>query len=209
MTTTTSRSGRWPFALAGVAASAWAFFLLPPQLQTWSTDAGMPPWLRELASLPVYDGLRDAADAVGLTDHYALFGAAVAPSFVLLAIALRPATRTLGILGALLHWVTLLTALIVVISYVTHALPAPWNGLWGAEALGLALMGLLALACGVVAVLRRASPVWPSVMLTLLLPVTVASTVLFGYWPHGSLVLMGIWLAIIALGWPDTVPRRR
>ncbi|WP_166880404.1 hypothetical protein [Salinibacterium sp. ZJ450] len=52
-------------------------------------------------------------------------------------------------------------------------------------------------------------PTWPAVMLALLLPVTVAGTVLFGYWPHGSLVLMGIWLAIIALGWPETVPGRR
>jgi hypothetical protein len=200
---------RLSFVLAGVGASVWAFFLLPPQLQVWAGGAGMPGWLRALNELPVYDGLRAGLDGVGLTDHYAVLGAAIAPSFVLLAIALRPITRTLGILGGVLYWVTLLSALLVVVSYVTHALPRPWNALWGTEALALAFIGLLAIACAILAILRRARPTWPVVMLMLVLPVLVASTLLFGYWPHGSLILLGLWVAGIAVGWPESVPRHR
>jgi hypothetical protein len=43
----------------------------------------------------------------------------------------------------------------------------------------------------------------------LLLPITVAGTVLFGYWPHGSLILLGLWVAVIAVGWPESVARHR
>ncbi|WP_157157521.1 hypothetical protein [Diaminobutyricimonas sp. LJ205] len=200
---------RLPFVLAGVGAAVWAFFLLPPQLHTWVTSYGMPAWLRAINDLPVYDGLRAGLDSVGLTDHYAVFGAAIAPSFVLLAIAFRPVTRTLGLLGGVLYWVTLLSAVLVVLSYLTHALPSPWNALWGSEALALAVIGLLAIACAILALVRRVRPGWPAVMLMLLLPIAVASTLLFGYWPHGSLILMGLWVAVIAYGWPGSAGDHR
>jgi hypothetical protein len=96
-----------------------------------------------------------------------------------------------------------------VLSYVTHALPRPWNALWGSEALALAVIGLLGIACAILALIRQVRPVWPAVMLMLLLPITVASTVLFGYWPHGSLILLGLWVAVIAVGWPESVARHR
>jgi len=206
---TTRTRTRLPAVLAGIAASAWAFFLLPPQLHVWTGSYGMPAWLRVLNELPIYDGLRAALTGVGLTDYYAIFGAAIAPSFVLLAIALRPVTRTLGVLGGVLHWVSMLSAVLVMVSYLTHALPRPWNALWGSEAFALAIVGLLAIACAVVALARRMRPVWPAVMLMLLLPVAVASTVLFGYWPHGSLILLGLWVSVIAVGWPERVTRHR
>lgn len=193
---------RLPDVIAGVGASAWAFFLLPPQLHVWSTSYGMPAWLRAINELPVYDGLRAAAAAVGWTDLYVVFGAPSALSFLLLALALRPVTRTLGLVGALLFWLLLLGAPITFISYVSHDWPEPWDALWGAEAFVLALAGLLALAGAIVALVRRVRPWWAVVLLGLMLVFEVAGTLLLGYWPHGTLVPMGVVAAVLALVWP-------
>lgn len=197
---------RAPAAISGALASAWALFLLPAQLMAWYEP---PRWAQWADRLPWYDGMRGAADAVGWTDHYALFGAAIAPSFLLLAVGMRPVASRLGVAGALLYWVTLAGVPVTLISYIGHAWPRPWNALWGAEALVLVIMGVLALGCGVVAGVRRERPWWAVLMLGLLLVVEVGSTLLFGYWPHGTMVLTGLWIAILALGWRrgDTADR--
>lgn len=67
----------------GVAASLWAALLLPPQLVEWS-PADTPEWIAHLATADVYEWLSSLGAAVGLTDPYFLFGAGVAPSFLLI-----------------------------------------------------------------------------------------------------------------------------
>src|SRR5690606_8209190 len=83
---------------AGVIASVWAAFLLPPQLVVWSLS-DTPEWMVRLASSTMYEWLTARGASVGLTDPYFLYGAAVAPSFLLIGWVLTHATRGLGWTG--------------------------------------------------------------------------------------------------------------
>src|SRR5690606_27218255 len=91
---------------AGVIASVWAAFLLPPQLVVWSLS-DTPEWMVRLASSTMYEWLTARGASVGLTDPYFLYGAAVAPSFLLIGWVLTHATRGLGWTGRALSWITL------------------------------------------------------------------------------------------------------
>jgi hypothetical protein len=189
---------------AAVAASLWAFLLLPPQQAAWSGD-DIPPWLGVLDRMPFYDGIRLWLQAIGQQDFYLAFGAAASVSFVLVWFATGPVFAELGRLGRVLGALVLITAPITALSYLNHSTDAPLHGLWGAEAFMLIFIGMLALVTAIFA--RRGSgvPVWERVLLGLTLPILVASTFLFTYWPHGSLVGLGLQAAALA-AWGKRAP---
>lgn len=183
---------------AALAAALWAFFLLPPQQAVWSAGGGVPAWLMALDGLPVYDGIRLWLQSMGQTDLYLVFGAAVSVSFVLLWFATGPVFATLGAPGRVLGVLLLLGAPITALSYLNHAVDAPLHGLWGAEALLLIAVGLWALIIAFAPRRRSVVPRWERVLLGMTLPILVASTLVLTYWPHGSLVGLGLEVGAIA-----------
>lgn len=186
-----------PWAVvSALLAAAWAFFLLPPQQAVWS-GAGAPAWQRALDDSPVYDGLRGWLHAVGLRDDYLVFGSAAALSFVLVWFATGPAFAQLGWSGRVLGWIVLASAPITVLSYANHPLDAPLHALWGVEGFALLLIGVWALVVAAAAP-RGSVPLWERLLSAAVLPVIVGATVLFGYWPHGSLVGLGLVAAAFA-----------
>jgi hypothetical protein len=189
---------------AAFAATLWAFLLLPPQQSAWS-GADIPPWLGALDRMPLYDGIRLWLQAIGQQDFYLAFGAAASVSFVLVWFATGPILAEFGRLGRVLGALVLLTAPITALSYLNHPQDAPLHGLWGAEAFMLIFIGVLALVVAIFA--RRGSgvPVWERVLLGLTLPILVASTFLFTYWPHGTLVGFGLQAAALA-AWGKRAP---
>lgn len=187
-----------PWAIvAAFAASAWAFFLLPPQQAVWS-GAGAPAWQIALDDSPVYDALRDGLHAAGLRDDYLVFGAASALSFALIWFATGPAFAPFGWSGRVLGWIVLAGAPITVLSYANHPVDAPLHALWGAEGVALLAVGVWALVAAVLAPRDGSAPLWERLLLAATLPVVVGSTVLFGYWPHGSLIGLGLVAAAFA-----------
>ncbi len=183
---------------AALAAALWAFFLLPPQQAVWSAGGGLPAWLMALDRLPVYDGIRLWLQSMGQTDLYLVFGAAVSVSFVLLWFATGPAFAVFGTPGRVLGVLLLLGAPVTALSYLNHAVDAPLHGLWGAEALLLIAVGLWALVVAFAPRRRSGVPRWERVLLGMTLPILVASTLVFTYWPHGTLVGFGLEAGAIA-----------
>jgi hypothetical protein len=182
---------------AALAASLWAFLLLPPQQAAWSGD-DIPPWLGALDRMPLYDGIRLWLQANGQHDFYLAFGAAASLSFVLVWFATGPVFAEFGRLGSVLGALVLITAPITALSYLNHPSDAPLHGLWGAEAFMLLLIGVVALVTTIAAPRRGGVPVWERVLLGMTLPILVLSTFLFTYWPHGSLVGFGLQAAALA-----------
>ncbi|MGW9166430.1 hypothetical protein [Agromyces sp. NPDC055658] len=181
--------------VAALAAAAWAFFLLPPQQAVWS-GADSPDWLAALDDSAVYDALRSALASMGWGDFYLVFGAASALSFVLVWLATGPTFAALGWTGRVLGWLVLATAPITALSYANHPLDAPWHAIWGAELFALLAIGVWAI---VVALANgRGAPLWERLLLAATLPIIVGSTVLLTYWPHGSLVGLGLVAAALA-----------
>lgn len=183
---------------AALAAALWAFFLLPPQQAVWSAAGGLPAWLAALDRLPVYDGIRLWLHSMGQTDLYLVFGAAVSISFVLLWFATGPAFAALGMPGRVLGLLLLLGAPITALSYLNHAADAPLHGLWGAEGFLLMAVGLWALVVAFATRRRTGLPRWERVLIGMTLPILVVSTFLFTYWPHGTLIGLGIEVSAIA-----------
>lgn len=181
--------------VAALAAALWAFFLLPPQQAVWS-GADSPAWLAAIDALPVYDALREWLAAVGASDLYLVFGAASALSFVLIWLATGPAFAALGWTGRVLGWLVLAAAPITVVSYAGHETDAAWHALWGAEIFALLAIGVWGIAVALATGGR--APQWERLLLAALLPVIIGSTVLFTYWPHGSLVGLGLSAAALA-----------
>ena len=70
-----------------VVGSIWAASLLPPQLGAWD-GASAPGWARRLDGTVPYDWVRDVAASLQISDDYALFGALLAPPFLLIGTAL-------------------------------------------------------------------------------------------------------------------------
>lgn len=194
-------------SILAAAAALWAAFLLPPQLVAWSS-ADAPSWARDLADAGVYDGMLQLADMVGLTDPYMVFGAGVAPSFLLIGLAMFGTMHHLGRSGLVVRVLTLLGALLVVVSYAAAGTELPWRYLWGSEGPLLLAIGVAGSVAGIVAY-RRGYPRRWSLLLASTLAVIVASTVLFGYFPHGTLIGFGGQVAALGWGAPTRPPRRR
>jgi len=189
---------------AGVIASVWAAFLLPPQLVVWSLS-DTPEWMVRLASSTMYEWLTARGASVGLTDPYFLYGAAVAPSFLLIGWVLTHATRGLGWTGRALSWITLAGAPLVVVSYAAEDWPDPWGMLWGAEAILFMAIGLAGLAAGVVAFRRHVSRSWATLIAITPL-VVVVSTLIVPYYPHGTLIGIGLHAAAFGLATREPEP---
>lgn len=188
--------------VAALAAALWAFFLLPPQQAVWSDGRGLPEWLTALERLPVYDGIRLQLQSIGQTDLYLAFGSAVSLSFVLLWFATGPVFARLGAPGRGLGVLILLGAPITALSYLNHDADAPLRGLWGAEAFLLIAIGLWAFITALIARRRAQVPRWERLLLGMTLPILVASTFVLTYWPHGTLVGLGIEMCAIAAWGP-------
>jgi hypothetical protein len=182
----------WSIAFAGLAG-LWALFLLPPQLMAWY-DA--PPLAVALDGTALYRGVHQALAAIGLRDDYMVFGAAISLSFALLWLATGPVLTWLGWTGRVFSVILLLLAPLTLLSYLNHPETAPLHLLWGGEAFGLIALGV----AGVLAAFSRAPGVraWERGLLAATLPVAAGSTVLFSYWPHGSVVGLAAQACVLA-----------
>ena len=185
----------WSVGLALLAA-VWAFVVLPPPQAAWS-GADSPPWLAALDSQPVYDGIRLWLASMGLHDFYLVFGAAASVSFLLLWFATGPTFIALGWSGRVLSLLLLAAAPLTMLSYLNHATDAPMRVLWGAEGVALLAICLWAMVVALAAP-RDVAPVWERLVLAATLPVVVGATILLTYWPHGSLVGLGLEAAALA-----------
>jgi hypothetical protein len=200
----------WSVVIALIAAG-WAFFLLPPQQAAWS-GADSPAWLRALDAMPVYDGLRQTLPATGTSDAYLVFGAAASVSFVLLWLATGPVLAALGCSGRVLGALLLAAAPITLLSYLNHPADAPLHVLWGAELFALLAIGLWGLVVAFAAPRRRGIPIWERILVGSTLPVVVVATFALTYWPHGSLVGLGLEAAVLAglaPRWAPALARQR
>ena len=97
----------------------------------------------------------------------------------------------------MLDWLVLISAAVTLLSYLNHSTDAPLHVLWGAEALALLAICLWAMIVALVAP-RGVPPVWERLVLAATLPIVVGATILFTYWPHGSLIGLGIEAAVLA-----------
>ncbi|MFG1820661.1 hypothetical protein ACGFIF_43365 [Kribbella sp. NPDC049174] len=199
---------QWGYGGMAVVGSIWAAFLLPPQLVAWD-GASAPEWARRLDGSVPYDWVRDVAAGLQISDDYALFGALLAPSFLLIGTALVPAARVAGRWTGAVALLTVLGAPITVISYVGHDLGPPWDSLWGAEIPLLLAICICAAVAGVVSYRRHHIRGWWAGLLGSTTVVLVASTALFDYFPHGSLVGYGVEVAVLAIGLGHGTRQRR
>ncbi|HEY5981012.1 MAG TPA: hypothetical protein VIT41_15415 [Microlunatus sp.] len=182
--------------LAGVGA-AWSAFLLPPQLLTWS-GSGAPDWADRLAGASPYRAIRRVAATQGVFDDYALFGSLVAPSFLVIGLALWRALGSTGRWTRIMAIVTMLGTPIVILSYTGHAATGLWRSFWGTEIFVLLAIGLCAIPASILAYQHGRLAGWRFGLLISTLLVLITSTVLLTYWPHGTLVGYGIEVALLA-----------
>ena len=193
-----SHPGRVVAVTLAMLAAVWAFVLLPPQQHAWSGAYAMPRWQFVLDELPPYDAVRGWLVALGQPDFYLVFGAAASVSFALIWLATGPAFAALGWSGRVLGWLVLAGAPITLLSYLNHADGAPLRFLWGAEAFVLLAVGVWAIVVAIVAPRGAAIPLWERALVGAMLPIIVVSTLLLTYWPHGSLVGLGLEAAALA-----------
>lgn len=195
-----SRPSRPVGVLLALLAAAWAFVLLPPQQHAFSGAYAMPRWQFELNRLAPYEAARDWLAANGQPDFYLVFGAAASASFLLIWLATGPVFATLGWSGRVLGWLVLAGAPVTLLSYLNHPGDAPLRALWGAEAFVLMAIGLWAVVVAFAAPRSGAAPApaWERVLLAFTMPVLVIATLGFGYYPHGSLVGLGLEAAVLA-----------
>lgn len=174
---------RWSVASAALAG-VWALFLLPPQLVEWG-DA--PAWAEALNDSPFYRGVDALRETLGLHDAYVASGSAIALSVVLVWWATGPSLRWLGWSGHVFSWVLLSLAPVTVLSYASYKETSPLHALWGAEALVLIALGVVGI---VVAIVTRAPGVrpWLRVLIGATVLIEAVFTVLFTYYPHGTLI---------------------
>ncbi|MEI5582944.1 MULTISPECIES: hypothetical protein [unclassified Agromyces] len=193
-----SRPGRPVGVLLALLAAAWAFVLLPPQLHAFAGAYAMPRWLFELHRLGPYDAVRGWLVANGQPDFYLVFGAAASTSFVLIWLATGPVLGALGWSGRVLGWLVLAGAPVTLLSYLNHPAEAPLRVLWGAEAFVLIAIGLWAVVAAFAAPRGSGVPVWERLLLGGTLPVLVIASAALGYYPHGTLVGLGLEAAVLA-----------
>jgi hypothetical protein len=206
-----SRPSRPVGVLLALLAAAWAFVLLPPQQHAFSGAYAMPRWLFELDRMSVYDGVRGWLASLGQTDHYLVFGAAASVSFLLIWLASGPAFAALGWAGRVLGALVLAGAPVTLLSYLNHPDAGPLRWIWGAEAFVLLAIGAWAVVAAVAAPRGAGIPAWERALLGLTLLVMVGATLLLSYWPHGTLVGLGVEAGALA-AWgarPATVGAER
>ena len=197
-------SRSWSIVFAGLAG-AWALFLLPPQLLAWY-DA--PGWAIALDRSGFYRGVHQLVAGLGPRDDYLVFGSAISISMMVLWWSTGPVMAWLGWTGRLFNAILLLLAPLTFLSYLNHAESAPLRLLWGSEGLGLIVLGVAGILA---AVFTRAPHVrwWQRVLLAATLPIEMAFTVLFGYWPHGTVVGLALQACVLAAFAPREPVARR
>ena len=169
-------------------------FLIPPQLVAWD-GTNAPAWAERLAVAAPYSQIRTIAARLGLYDDYALFGSLVAPSFLLIGIAVLLALGRTGRWTPVVGVLTIIGTPIVLLSYLGSLPPAPWKYFWGTEALLVLAIGLAAIPAGVLAYRHRRLGGWRAVLLACTIVVLIGGVALFNYWPHGCLVSCGVEVA--------------
>jgi hypothetical protein len=140
----------WGLIGMALAGSAWSAFLLPPQLVAWDGESA-PAWARLFADAAPYNQIRGLAARLGFYDDYALFGALVAPAFLLIGMAVLLAVGRTGRWTRLVGVLTIIGVPATLLSYLGHDADAPWNYFWGTEGLLLLAIGLSAIPAGVLA----------------------------------------------------------
>lgn len=179
--------------VTGLAGALWALLLLPPTLVEWG-DA--PGWAARLNETGPYVWLAEQLATASITNTYAFWGIAAAVAFALIGVSLWIGTRQVGRWGTATSVATLVGAPVVVASYLAEGAPTPWRYLWGSEFFVLVAIGVTGLVAGIVA-LRRPVPRSSGVLLAATLVFIAVGTVAFTYYPHGSLVGLGIEAAIL------------
>ncbi len=190
--------------IAGVGAAVWALAVHPPVSLEWAGPDGAPDWIIAMARWPVYEALIDGVDAIGWTDHYLVFGAAIVPAMLLAWWALHAPLRGFGAWGAVLSAMWLLLCPVTLLSYLNHPEDAPLHGLWGAEAFVLIGAFALALLVGIVGGRTRRVPLLARVLVASTVLFGVGGTMLTGYYPHGTMIGIGALAALVA--WSSTRP---
>ncbi|MEN8707183.1 MAG: hypothetical protein ABF306_13700 [Nocardioides marinisabuli] len=183
-----------------MTGAGWALFLLPPQLVAWDGQDA-PTWALSADSLPVYGLVRELDGAGGL-ELYAWAGVLLVPAWLLIGWPLLGYGRLPGLVGVLF----LLGAPVSVTSYLAEGAPDPWHSLWGAEIFVLLAIPLAAIPAAISARSRHFPPWWWALLACTLL-VAVTSTAAFGYFPHGTLIGLGVEVGALAL--LPTAPRPR
>ncbi|MGC5224737.1 hypothetical protein ACPW96_19400 [Micromonospora sp. DT81.3] len=186
-------SRAWSIIFAGLAG-AWALFLLPLQLLAWY-DA--PEWATALDRSAFYRGVHEFVAGLGLRDDYLVFGSAISVSMVLLWWSTGPVMAWLGWSGRVFSAMLLLLAPLAFLSYLNRADSAPLRVLWGSEALGLMVLGVAGILTAVVTRAPRVKS-WQRILLAATLPIELAFTLLFGYWPHGTVVGLALQACLLA-----------
>lgn len=187
---------------AGILSIVWAAAILPPQVLDWAGRGGSVWW-----AVAMYDGLgyrslvRGLA-SVGLGDTYLVFGVAIVPTMLLVWWATRPALLALGWSGAVLSWGWFGLAPVTAISYLNHADDAPLRAIWGAEGFWLMALFLWGIVVAIVAPRRRGIPVWVRIVVGATVLFGIGGTLLGGYYPHGTMIGIGVQAVILALWAP-------
>lgn len=178
--------------LAGLGG-LWAAVTLPLTATAW----GVQEWAG-VFDCPAYVWARQWAG-----DPYIVFGALASFSFLTIGAALLPDLRRARWGGAVMAGLIIAGAPVTALSYLNSPEAAPLHFLWGWEFYVLVAVG----ASGVAAA-ASAGPRWGigvRIVLGLTLLFLLVGTLAFGYWPHGSLVALGLESIVVIAAAPRDV----
>ena len=168
----------------------WAGLTLP----LTATAFGSQQWAW-VFDYPIYVAARQWA-----SNPYEVFGALAAFAFLAIGIALFPDLRRAGWAGAVMVWLIIVGAPITALSYMNASERAPLHFIWGAEFFVLVAVGLSGVPAALTAGRRWRMAV--RILIGMTLVVLALGTLVFGYWPHGSLVLLAVEAMVIIAAAP-------
>ena len=196
----TSTGRRAQDAVLACLGAAWSAFLLPPVVVAWD-GAGAPDWAHQFAEAAPYEWVRSAAVIAESPGDYETFGVLVAPALLLIgsgtsapSAGRRPLDRPAGLVdaarrtgGAELRGPRSTRALAQDVG-LGDPTPHCHGDLWRRRGSGrLSVPPAAAVVGGATHRHHR---------------ILVGSTVLFTYFPHGSLIGYGLEVAVLALAEP-------
>lgn len=168
----------------------WAGLTLP----LTATAFGSQQWAW-VFDYPIYVAARQWA-----SNPYEVFGALASVAFLAIGIALFPDLGRAGWAGAMMAWLIIVGAPITALSYMNASERAPLHFVWGWEFFVLVAVGLSGIPAALTAGHRWRSGV--RILLGMTLVVLALGTLVFGYWPHGSLVLLAVEAIVIIAAAP-------
>ena len=180
----TDDSRLWRALLAGLGG-LWAALTLP----LVATAFGSAQWVW-VFDYPVYLEARQWAG-----NPYAVFGALVSLSFLIIGIALAPDLRRARLGGLVMTLLIIIGAPVTALSYLNSSERAPLHFTWGWEFFVLVAVGISGIAAAATA--GRRWRIGVRVLLGMTLLILIAGTLLLGYWPHGSLVFLAVEAIVI------------